>query len=42
VHTARIDQIAGRARIVERGKDRSVRVGLRDMREDAFGAAALV
>jgi hypothetical protein len=42
VHARRGDEIADRARVVERGIDRRVGPGARDVREDALGAAALI
>ncbi|HTC29631.1 MAG TPA: hypothetical protein VK702_02830 [Candidatus Acidoferrum sp.] len=42
MHPLARDQIADRAFVVERGEDRRLRPGARDVRKDALGATALI
>jgi hypothetical protein len=42
VHAFARDQIADRTFVVERGEDRSLRPGSRDVGKDALGASTLV
>jgi hypothetical protein len=41
-HAVRRDQVTEFALVVNRGEDRCLRKGARDVREDAFGAATLI